>query len=52
MSAPVAAELEALSQALVAVARDAISQTYPACGLWAADMRSELNRVWRDFHTA
>ena len=52
VSAPVAAELEALSQALVAVAREAISRTYPACGLWAADMRSELNRVWRDFHTA
>lgn len=47
-----AQRLEALSQALVATARDAVSRSYPACGLWAADERSDINRVWRDFHTA
>lgn len=47
-----AQRLEALSQAAVASARDAVSRTYPACGLWAADARSDINRVWRDFHTA
>ena len=40
------------SRALVAAARRAVDETYPCCGLLAADEGSELNRVWRDLHTA
>ncbi|WPB57485.1 acyl-CoA dehydrogenase [Xylophilus sp. GOD-11R] len=38
--------------ALVRSARDAVDSLYPCCGLEAADTRAEINRVWRDFHTA
>lgn len=47
-----ARRLEALSQALAQRCRDTVTTLYPACGLEAADPRSDLNRVWRDFHTA
>jgi indole-3-acetate monooxygenase len=47
-----ARELETLSQALAQCCRDAVATLYPCCGLEAADPRSHLNRVWRDFHTA
>ncbi|MDZ5455072.1 acyl-CoA dehydrogenase family protein [Azohydromonas lata] len=33
-------------------AREAVDGVYPLCGLSAADPRTELNRVWRDLHTA
>lgn len=48
-------EIQAINQAsreLVACAQQAVHQIYPLCGLQAADRRSALNRVWRDFHTA
>ena len=41
-----------VSRALVTAARRGVDETYPCCGLLAADERSELNRVWRDIHTA
>lgn len=44
--------LEEVSQALVRVARKVVNSIYPCCGLYAADPRSDINRVWRDFHTA
>lgn len=29
-----------------------VDELYPLCGLEAADTRTEINRVWRDLHTA
>lgn len=40
------------SLALVRQARESVDQLYPYCGLQAADPRTEINRVWRDLHTA
>lgn len=37
---------------LAEASREAVDGVYPLCGMHAADSRSELNRVWRDFHTA
>jgi alkylation response protein AidB-like acyl-CoA dehydrogenase len=33
-------------------ARECVDAIYPYCGLDAADKRSDINRVWRDIHTA
>ncbi len=38
--------------ALVDAARCLVDRLYPLCGLRAAGVGSDLNRVWRDFHTA
>jgi alkylation response protein AidB-like acyl-CoA dehydrogenase len=40
------------SRELAAKARLLVDGLYPYCGLVAADMQSEINRVWRNFHTA
>ncbi|MRV71765.1 acyl-CoA dehydrogenase [Duganella sp. FT92W] len=44
--------LKTVSLALVRAARDAVDGLYPYCGLHAAREDSDINRVWRDFHTA
>ena len=44
--------LQVASLALAKAARAGVDGLYPYCGLHAADQRSEINRVWRDFHTA
>ncbi|MGK5029357.1 acyl-CoA dehydrogenase [Janthinobacterium sp. MDT1-19] len=44
--------VQASSLALVAIARAAVDELYPYCGLYAAREDSPINRVWRDFHTA
>ncbi|MCE3262895.1 MAG: acyl-CoA dehydrogenase [Pseudoduganella sp.] len=46
------AQLRAASMALVVAARRAVGDIYPYCGLRAAQEDSDINRVWRDFHTA
>jgi alkylation response protein AidB-like acyl-CoA dehydrogenase len=46
------AAIQAASLALVVACRSAVDETYPYCGLHAAHEESDLNRVWRDFHTA
>lgn len=49
------AELKAVSKTsrhLAITAREAVDQLYPYCGLIAASPDTELNRVWRDIHTA
>lgn len=49
------AEIESLQDAslsLVAASRSAVDGLYPYCGLYAANVHSTINRVWRDFHTA
>jgi hypothetical protein len=40
------------SRAIAANARKLVSELYPYCGLNAANTDTELNRLWRDFHTA
>lgn len=40
------------SRQLAAETRTCIDQLYPYCGLQAASPDTEINRVWRDFHTA
>ncbi|MCZ2497963.1 acyl-CoA dehydrogenase [Xylophilus sp. Kf1] len=52
LSAPHQAGLRDRSRAVAEAARFAVDGLYPLCGMHAADQRSELNRVWRDFHTA
>lgn len=45
-------ELSRLSRALAHVSRRLTDNLYPYCGLEVAKKDSELNRVWRDIHTA
>ena len=45
-------EISSLSQGLVARCRDLVNDLYPYCGLEAANTQNEINRVWRNFHTA
>lgn len=40
------------SHSLVRVCRQALNSVYPLCGLGAANVDTEINRVWRNFHTA
>ncbi len=40
------------SRRLAKAARDSVHQLYPFCGLMAAAPDTELNRVWRNLHTA
>lgn len=40
------------SRQLAKVARNAVDGLYPYCGLQAASPDTEINRVWRDLHTA
>ena len=40
------------SHALAAMAREGVDRLYPFAGLEAARVDSEINRVWRDLHTA
>ncbi|HXS37122.1 MAG TPA: hypothetical protein VN721_10510 [Flavipsychrobacter sp.] len=37
---------------LAQTARECVDDLYPYCGLTAADENHEINRVWRDIHTA
>ncbi|HRP56680.1 acyl-CoA dehydrogenase [Agriterribacter sp.] len=39
-------------RSLVKLSRRAVDELYPYCGMAASDQNSEINRVWRDFHTA
>jgi alkylation response protein AidB-like acyl-CoA dehydrogenase len=52
VSSALDAQLREASMALVLAARRSISDIYPYCGLRAAQEDAEINRVWRDFHTA
>lgn len=40
------------SHALAATARKLVDELYPYCGLTAANPSTEINRVWRNLHTA
>ena len=45
-------EISILSQGLVSRSRNLVNDLYPYCGLEAANTHNEINRVWRNFHTA
>ncbi len=45
-------EVSKASQALAKVSIQLVDQLYPFCGLTAADTQQEINRVWRNIHTA
>jgi len=50
-----AANLQSVSQSsrkLAKKARQIVDELFPYCGLDAARSQSEINRVWRDIHTA
>jgi len=40
------------SRQLAKVSRTSVDELYPYCGLTAANPDTEINRVWRDLHTA
>lgn len=40
------------SHGLAALSLQWVDKLYPLCGLEAADARTEINRVWRNLHTA
>ena len=44
--------LQSASLALANTARQAVDELYPYCGLQAAREGIDINRVWRDLHTA
>ncbi|WBS01335.1 acyl-CoA dehydrogenase [Pseudoduganella sp. SL102] len=46
------AALQRVSLQLVDTCRRTVDSLYPCCGLQAAREDAEINRVWRDFHTA
>jgi indole-3-acetate monooxygenase len=52
ISEPSLISLTELSYKLVHRSRSIVNQFYPYCGLSSTDTRSEINRVWRNFHTA
>ena len=45
-------KVSAASSDLAKRARECVDALYPYCGLAAADKNAEINRVWRDLHTA
>lgn len=44
--------LNEVCRSIVKLARNAVNDLYPYCGMIAAEQGSDINRVWRDFHTA
>jgi alkylation response protein AidB-like acyl-CoA dehydrogenase len=47
-----AVRMQALAREWVAASKFAVDTLYPYCGLYAARADTDINRVWRDFHTA
>lgn len=45
-------EISHTSRRLATIARQQVDVLYPFCGITAADPSTEINRVWRDLHTA
>lgn len=45
-------QVSATSRQLAKAARNHVGALYPYCGLQAASPDTEINRVWRDLHTA
>lgn len=49
---PALQNLNEACRLLVKLARNSVDDLYPYCGMVAAEQGSDINRVWRDFHTA
>jgi alkylation response protein AidB-like acyl-CoA dehydrogenase len=45
-------QISSSSLQLVTTSRKIVNSLFPLCGLSATDLSSEINRVWRNFHTA
>ena len=45
-------EVSRISRRLASTARQVVDEIYPFCGIIAATSSSEINRVWRNLHTA
>ncbi|MBC7914922.1 MAG: acyl-CoA dehydrogenase [Pyrinomonadaceae bacterium] len=45
-------QISRASRNLAATSHNVVNSLYPLCGLAAANPTSEINRVWRDIHTA
>lgn len=45
-------EVSEASKTLANIARQAVDELYPYCGMIAAHPQTEINRVWRNIHTA
>jgi alkylation response protein AidB-like acyl-CoA dehydrogenase len=45
-------EVSKTSRQLAKTSRETVDRLYPYCGLLAASPDTEINRVWRDLHTA
>ncbi|GGH22266.1 acyl-CoA dehydrogenase [Mucilaginibacter phyllosphaerae] len=44
--------VSAASRMLAKISRECVDELFPFCGLLAASPDTEINRVWRDLHTA
>lgn len=49
---PMLADISKASHALAHRSRELVDDLYPYCGLAAANVLNEINRVWRNLHTA
>ena len=45
-------DVSIVSKELAATSRRMVDEMFPYCGLTAADKETEMNRVWRNLHTA
>lgn len=52
ISEKITASVSLTSRHLAKTSRQIVDELYPFCGLYAANPQSEMNRVWRDIHTA
>ncbi len=46
------ASISHTSRLLATIARQQVDALYPFCGIAAADPSTDINRIWRDLHTA
>ena len=51
-SVPLLKNISLASRKLASTARQVVNDLYPCCGLRAADPDTEINRIWRNIHTA
>lgn len=49
---PLLKDISLASRNLASAARQVVNDLYPCCGLRAADPDTEINRIWRNIHTA
>lgn len=52
LSAETITDISRASRKLASLSLQLADELYPLCGLEAADTRTEINRVWRNLHTA